>query len=66
MQCRFSQAALRKMYKILLGQITPPEDATPAFIEEGMSEVGGAALQAAERRTLLKVSAHWHARIPDE
>ena len=53
--CRFSQAALRKMYKVLLGQMEPPDEATPSFIEEEMPEVGTAQQKALAHRQLLKV-----------
>lgn len=53
--CRFSQSALRKMYKVLLGQLEPPEDAVPDFIKEELSEVGNAAQQSAERGRFLRV-----------
>ena len=43
------------MYKILLGQMEPPDDVTPDFIQEGMSEVGSTAQQALERLRLLRV-----------
>jgi len=43
------------MYKILLGQMEPPDDVTPDFIREGVSEVGSTAQQALERLKLLRV-----------
>ena len=46
---------MRKMYKILLGQMEPPDDVTPDFIREGVSEVGSTAQQALERLKLLRV-----------
>ena len=46
---------MRKMYKILLGQMEPPDDVTPDFIQEGMSEVGSRSQQALERLRLLRV-----------
>ena len=33
----------------------PPDDVTPDFIRDGMSEVGSTAQQALERRRLLRV-----------
>lgn len=54
--CRFAQAALRKMYQVLLGNLGPPEDVTPSFIDEEMSEVGSVQQQQAERRRLFMVS----------
>ncbi|DBA72580.1 TPA: hypothetical protein ACH3X2_010333 [Trebouxia sp. C0005] len=59
LQNKWATAALRKMYKILLGQMEPPDDVTPDFIQEGMSEVGSTAQQALERLRLLR------AFIPD-
>ncbi len=46
---------MRTMYKILLGQMEPPDDVTPDFIREGVSEVGSTAQQALERLNLLRV-----------
>lgn len=54
--CRFSQSALRKMYKVLLGHIEAPDDVTPDFMREELSGVGNAATQAMERGRFLKVS----------
>ena len=54
--CRFSQSALRKMYKILLGQAEPPDDVIPDFMKEELSGVGNAAQQAMERGRFLKVA----------
>ena len=53
--CRFSQAALRKMYKVLLGYLEPPDDVIPDFMKEELSGVGNAAQQAMERGRFLKV-----------
>lgn len=53
--CRHAQAALRKMYKVFLGNSEPPEDVTPAFIEDELSGVGSAQQQQAERRRLFMV-----------
>lgn len=52
---RWATAALRKMYKILLGHMEPPDDVTPDFIDEGMTGVGSRAQQALERLNLLRV-----------
>ncbi len=46
---------MRKMYKILLGQMEPPDDVTPDFIQEGMTGVGSRAQQSLERLNLLRV-----------
>lgn len=56
--CRFSQSALRKMYKILLGQVEPPDDVIPDFMKEELSGVGNAAQQTMERGRFLKVNCH--------
>ena len=47
---------MRKMYKVLLGQIEAPDDVTPDFMREELSGVGNAATQAMERGRFLKVS----------
>ena len=44
------------MYKILLGQQEPPEDVTPAFIDDEMAEFGNKAQIALSRRQLFQVS----------
>ena len=44
------------MYRVLLGQIEPPDDATPDFVQEELAGVGNAAQQAMERGRFLKVS----------
>ena len=44
------------MYQVLLGNLGPPEDVTPSFIDEEMSEVGSVQQQQAERRRLFMVS----------
>lgn len=48
------------MYKVLLGLLEPPAEATPAFIEEDMSEVGGVREQSLERMRLLRVCMPCH------
>lgn len=54
--CRFAQAALRRMYRVLLGILPPPDDVTPSFIEDALPEVVGNRTQmAASRRQLLQV-----------
>lgn len=43
------------MYKVFLGNSEPPEDVTPAFIEDELSGGGSAQQQQAERRRLFMV-----------
>ena len=45
------------MYKVLLGMIDAPDDVTPDFIRDGMSDIGGERAQAVERLALMRVSA---------
>ena len=56
--CRFSQSALRKMYRVLLGHMEPPDDVVPDFIREELSGVGNSAQQSMARGRFLKVSPH--------
>ena len=43
------------MYQVLLGNLEPPEDVTPSFIDEEMSGVGSVQQQQAGRRRLFMV-----------
>lgn len=54
------------MYKVLLGLLEPPAEATPAFIEEDMSEVGGVREQSLERMRLLRVCMPCSQAIPQD
>ena len=52
------------MYKVLLGQMEPPDDVIPDFMHEELSGVGNAAQQAMERGRFLRVRLHCCAPTP--
>ncbi len=51
------------MYRVLLGKEEPPEEAIPAFIEDGASEVGNTIQQTREHMRLLRVRFTSSARL---